>query len=364
MRIREATAGDGPALIDFFRATPLDAGVEFVLDRSPDFYALLRLRGTARTFLAVAGERLAGSVTALWHDARDGSGEVRVGEIVDLRVAEWAHGSRAVALLLGATRDAFAEAGAQWAVCVIGERNRAAVPLTSGRIGLPALEPLARYASVHFVVCRAPSASARPPAGRLTVWEAGAGDGADVERLVGEMAARRRFAPLEPFRWPEPTGTHRAWIARDGTGSPIGGLILWDGSAVRRIRVMRYRGLDRVLQLGTRLAQACGLANALPPPGDALRVWASRWLGVREGRLDAARALVRAALRAAVAKHIHVVQVNLPEDDPLLHALPPYPRSTYWSTLYGCPLEGGARAQPATSSRAGHGPYHVDLALV
>ena len=119
-----------------------------------------------------------------------------------------------------------------------------------------------------------------------------------------------------------------------------------------------------LLAEGTRLAQACGLANALPPPGDALRVWASRWLGVREGRLDAARALVRAALHAAVAKHIHVVQVNLPEDDPLLHALPPYPRSTYWSTLYGCPLEGGARAQPATSSRAGHGPYHVDLALV
>src|SRR6185437_8041075 len=113
--VREATPEDGRALIDFLRMTPLSAGTEFVLDRSPDFSALLRLRGTSRTFLAVSHERLAGTVTALWHDARDGRGRVRVGEVVDLRVAEWARGSRAVARLLGAARDAFAEAGVDWA---------------------------------------------------------------------------------------------------------------------------------------------------------------------------------------------------------------------------------------------------------
>src|SRR6185437_4977109 len=72
--VREATPEDGRALIDFLRMTPLSAGTEFVLDRSPDFSALLRLRGTSRTFLAVSHERLAGTVTALWHDARDGRG--------------------------------------------------------------------------------------------------------------------------------------------------------------------------------------------------------------------------------------------------------------------------------------------------
>src|SRR6185437_14123398 len=49
------------------------------------------------------------------------------------------------------------------------------------------------------------------------------------------------------------------------------------------------------LRIASVLAARCGLATALPPEGGALRLWASRWLAVRDGRRDAARALIRAA---------------------------------------------------------------------
>jgi len=360
MFVREASAHDGRLLIDFLRATPLQAGTEFVLDRSPDFSALLRLRGSSRTFLAFARERLAGTVTALWHDAREGTGQVRVGEVVDLRVAEWAHGTPATARLLGAAREAFAAANVQWATCVIGDRNCAAMSLVRGAAGLPRLEPLSRYASVHYVVCRTLVPPPPRAGGRFTVRSASAIDAADLEALVEETSAHRRFAPLQPLRWPDTTGRHRAWIARDAGGAPAAALIVWDGFDLRRIRVVRYRGADRTLRIASVLASRCGLATALPPEGGALRLWASRWLPVRDGRRDAARALIRAALRDALAEHVHVVQMNLAADDPLLSALPRHPRSTYWSTLYGCELV----CRSAEVLTAERGPYYLELALV
>ena len=66
MIVREATAEDWPTVAEFFLSTPLESGTVFVLDRRPDFGALPGLRGVFRTFLAFEGERLAGTVTALW----------------------------------------------------------------------------------------------------------------------------------------------------------------------------------------------------------------------------------------------------------------------------------------------------------
>ena len=358
--VREATPEDGRALIDFLRMTPLSAGTEFVLDRSPDFSALLRLRGTSRTFLAVSHERLAGTVTALWHDARDGRGRVRVGEVVDLRVAEWARGSRAVARLLGAARDAFAEAGVDWATCVIGDRNHAAASLVRGAAGFPRLEPLARFASVHFVVCRTLASPFSRRADRVMVRPARAADTVDLAALAEETSAPRRFAPLQPLRWPESSAGHRAWIARDIEELPVGALVVWDGFDVRRICIKHYHGGDRVLRIASVVGARYGLATALPAEGGALRIWASRWLGVRDGRMHVARALVKAALRDALLARVNVVQVNLAADDALGRALPCHPHSTYWSTLHGCEL---VHRQPSPPILA-HGPYHLELALV
>ena len=353
IRVREAGPGDGRALVDFLLRTPLRAGTEFVLDRSPDFTALLRLRGESRTFLAYAGSALAGTATALWHDVPNGRGSVRVGEVVDLRVAEWARGGPAAARVLRAVHDAFGAAGVDWAVSLIGDRNAAAAPLVHGKAGLPALRRLARYASVHFIACRLPAP--RWPSG-IAIREAARGDAAAVRDLMEETFAERR-ASRPPLPWPDPAGMHRAWVALDTSGRPWGVLILWDGVGVRRIRVTRYRGVDHLFRAGVALAAGLGLAAPLPAPGDVLRLWASRWFGVRGDRRDVARALVQAALRCAAREGLHVVQINLREGDPLLGALPLAPRSCYWSTLYGCQLGG-------SDDRAPEATYHADVALV
>jgi ribosomal protein S18 acetylase RimI-like enzyme len=357
VRIVEAVASDSPNLAEFFLDNPLSGGSDFVLDRSPDFQALLRLRGHARTFCAREGGRLVGIVTALWDDRRGSDGTVlRVGEVVDLRVASSARGGRAARELLAAVLRAFAEAGVEWLTAVVADENRAAVGLVEGKAGLPRLVPLTRYVSVHFIALHMPLRPAR----QVAVREAGDADSAIVTDAVCRCLRPFRLAPTTHFVWPDHTGRHRAWIAAGDDGEPNGVLLVWDGFDVRRVRVVRYSGSDRLLRSLTLALAQLGLVAPLPPPGGAVRMWASRALWNRDGSAGVTRALVSASLRAAADAGVHVVQVNLRQTDPLLGQLPRYPRSTFYSTLFGAPREGTAATPEVSAASA----FYADLAMV
>lgn len=356
MIVREATAVDWPKVADFFLTIPLEAGTAFVLDRRPDFGALPGLRGEFRTFLVFQGKRLAGTVTALWHTGRDGAHSIKVGELIDFRVASWARGGRASIHLLRAANAVFAAQRVDWIVCLIGKQNQAAIPLVTRRAGLPLLAPLEEFASVHFMAWRVPRAL---ESSSITVRAAEASDATLVIELCGSALDSERFAPVEPIRWPDPTGRHRAWIAVDLEGTPCGVLLLWDGELARRLRVVRYRAADLPLRIVASVAAHCGLGAPLPAPGGALGLWASRVVVIRRGGGDTLRALLGAALRAAAATGRNIVQLNLRRTDPLLQELPPYPRSTYWSTLYGAPCRVSPVPLKPFTER-----HHADLARV
>ena len=356
MIVREATEADWSAVSEFFLATPLESGTVFVLDRRPDFRALPSLRGLFRTFLAFEGERLAGTVTALCRQAAANDEVVVVGEVIDLRVAEWARGGRAAFLLLQAAHDAFTAKGVDWILCLIGDQNRAVLPLVTHRAGFPALVPLAAFVSVHFVAWRVPFL---PEPGGLTVRAAHAGDAAEVMALTAETVGREFLAPAEPLRWPDMAGLHRAWIARAADGTPCGMLLIWDGDPVRRIRILRYRRADLPLRISTWAGAWLGLTARMPSPGGVLGVWASRVVTITHGGAVTLRALLRAALRDAAVAGKSVVQLNLHGRDALLRGLPKYPRSTYHSTLYGCRCRGDAMLPGYPPER-----YHADLSHV
>lgn len=356
MIVAEASMADGAALVELFRRTPLDAGTAFVLDRSPDFWALLALRGHYRTFVARDGDGVVGTATALWHDALDGARRVRVGEVVDLRVAPRVRGTRVTAGLLAAVRQAFHDARVSWALCLIGDRNASARMLVTGRAGFPCLAPLTRWASVHYVAWRVPE---RLPPG-VSVRPADPSDGAALRALVAPTAASRRFVPEPTIEWPDRAGRGRAWLATEGA-TPIAALVAWSGEGVRALRVVRHRWQDTPLRTLVAAGAAAGLAPPLPAPGGVLRMWATRWLTGPRERRDVARALIRHALRSAATEGVHVLQVNVPEHDPIRRALPALPRSTYWSTLYGCCLRSPEIASPPPMTTACH---HADVALV
>lgn len=354
MIVREATVADWPQVAELFAATPVQSGTSFVLDRRPDFGALPRLRGQFRTFVVPHGQRLAGTVTALWRPGMDGNGQVTVGEVIDLRVAPWARGRRVAFHLLRAVQEAFVAERIDWILSLIGKHNRPVKAVVARKTSLPALVPLEDFASVHFMAMRMP----RRRSG-LTVRAAGPSDAALLAELCAAQQATERFAPPGAIPWPDPTGRHRAWLAFGPDGAPHGALVAWDGEALRRLRILRYRTADLPLRAVMGAAAMLGRSAALPAPGEVLRLWATRLVAVRSGGARTLRALVDAALGSAVAAGCHVLQVNLHGRDPLLRQLPPYPRSTYWSTLYGGPLDERPAAPLSPTER-----FHADIARV
>jgi len=354
--LREATEADWPEIANFFLTTPVQAGTSFVLDRRPDFGALPALRGRFRTFLVFQQSRLAGTATALWHHARDGERSVCVGEVTDLRVASWARGGRAVFHLLHAIYDVFVGERVDWILALIGKQNHATIPVVNGRTGLPPLVPLEDFASVHFMAARVPRLFA---AGGVVVRSAKASDAPLLAQLFAAEYASQCFAPPDLIAWPDPADRHRAWLAFEPDGTLCGALVTWDGAAIRRIRILRYRTADLPLRAGMRIASLFGLANPLPVPGGVFGMWATRLVTVLRGEGRTLRALLDAALGCAAAAGQSGLQLNLRACDPLFTQLPPYPRSTYWSALYGCHCDGTPMPARYFSER-----YHADIALV
>jgi hypothetical protein len=353
--LREASAADWPEIAEFFLATPLQSGTSFVLDRRPDFGALPALRGEFRTFMVFQRQRLVGTATALWHVARDGLETTTLGEVIDLRVAPCARGGRAISHLLHAVYAVFVAERVDWIVCLIGKNNRAAISTVEGRVGLPRLEFLEDFASVHFIAGRIPRLFA---ASGVTVRAAEASDASLLTELCAESCATQRFAPSESLEWPHPTGRYRAWLAFQPDGTPCGALVLWDGEPVRRLRIVRYSAADLPLRIAVGMAARLGMANPLPAPNEVFALWASSVVAVRHDDGRTLHALLDAALAAAVAAGQNVLQINLSAQDPLLRRLPPYPRSTYWSSLYGYQCDPGLISQHPSKR------HHADLARV
>jgi hypothetical protein len=354
--LREASVDDWPRLAEFLLTTPVDSGTSFVLDRRPHFPALPELRGNFRSFFVLEGQRIAGTVTALWRQGWDGARWVTVGEVLDLRVAGWARGGRAAFQLLRAAHQVFAAEGVAWVVCLIGRHNAATLGLVGGRSRFPTLKPLEEFASVHFIAGHAPRMFTTKG---VRIRAAAPSDAELLVQLIGTQLAAERFAPPNAIAWPDPAGTHRAWLAFEPDGVPCGALVTWDGEAYRRLRILRYRAADFPLRVAIRLAARFGMTNPLPAPGGVLGLWATRAVAVRRGGAHTLRALLNVALTDAAAAGRSVLQLNLPGRDPLLRHLPPYPRSTYWTTLFGGPFD--RRPMPHEPFQ---GHYHADLARV
>lgn len=356
MRVREATDADGPALAELLLATPIEAGTAFALDRRPNFFALPRMRGTPRTFVAEEGARLSGMVTVIQREVEHLGALEQLGEIVDVRVAPTARGSRVLFHMLAMARTSLRPVDLAWLVCLIGDANVQARGLVKGQAGLPALQALTGYLSVHYI---AQSLSRWLPARRVNVLEARADDGAHVAHIIERSRLGQRLLPSHGGGTIDQPG-HRTWLARDtNSGHVLGGMVVWDGTGVREYRVARYSTADAILRAATLVAAATGVGVALPAEGGRLPMWAVRALAVEEGCTHVVKPLVRAVLGTAVKEGVHVLQVNLPRDHPLVPALPLAPRATFHSTLYGRALKESAFPYPT-----GGATYHADLALL
>ena len=145
---------------------PLGPGRRFRISHGGDALGFFRAIGPAARFVDRRGGELAGTIAAARRAVvgPDGS-ETASAYFGDLKVAPGARGGGTLARLLKSARD-WASTGASAGYCVVMEGTSAVPDRYTGRLGLPALRPLAEIAL--FRLESAPPQAAGSPAPRAT----------------------------------------------------------------------------------------------------------------------------------------------------------------------------------------------------
>ena len=288
--VRAATPADNAQLCALFKSTPMESDLVLSVERDPDYFALYRLQGPDHEVtVAEVGGEIAGTATSVARDGFLDGRRTRVGYAGDLRLSSKLRGG----FFLGRTfADGFREHceryGCEVMYTAIFASNELAIRALVRRSkrfpDKPVYRPWLDYdiLNVMFTWRRKPRPSA------FDVRPATDADLGAVAELLARDHAQRPFgycfdeALLREriATWPD-FGVENFYLAFAGE-TLVGVAAPWDAHAVKRFRVLAYRGGMRWARRGFNLAARLGRFTPLPPPGDLLRYCYLTHVSVRD----------------------------------------------------------------------------------
>jgi predicted N-acetyltransferase YhbS len=343
IEIRPASEADNEELLALTRITPMAGTISLRIDRDPDFFALLRLRGTSKVFVATHGRQVIGCLSVALRTAYLSGVPETIAYIGDMKVHPSFSGSLVAVRLVRALEADMRRAGIDLGFCVAANGNHRVMPLFAGRVGTPRWVPLGRFL-VHGLL---PS----PFQGRskgYTIDSAQAADLPAIIALLDRFHRSRQFAPQlqedeiaqtlsagreQPFP--------RTLVARRGQ-SVVATLTLCDTGAVKRNVLLNA---PASLKVGLALL---GVATrpfpSFPAPrmGQVLRLLSVRYAACEDGHHAALEALLGVARTQAFRHRFTFLMLGLHERDPLRSLVRGIPRFTFSSQAFATSL-GDAR---------------------
>ena len=328
--LRRATREDNAAVLELFGAVPMEGELVLATQRTPDFFRLYEMqRGEAELWVHEVEGGLDGMGAFLVRDGWLEGRPCRVGYLGDLRTRFSGRRHRAVSRFYGPLLEEVSERlGVEAFLTAVMATNAAAlqalVKRKARRTAQPHYALLRRFAavSVHFTRRRAP----RP--GRYQVRRATA---EDVPAMAALLDADHRGRPFgyrydegelqhRLERWPG-LGVEGSYLAFDGGGRLVGCTSVWDPDAVKRYRVMGYRGSMRWVKWGYDALATVLRAPRLPAPGQDFRYFYLCNTSITGEDPEILRALVEQVYADHHGRGYHFFSLYLDEEDPLAPAL-------------------------------------------
>ena len=146
VNIRHATAADSDALINLSALTPMKGRISLRIDRNPDFFQLLRERGTYIAFVAETEKKeIVGSFTAACQTFFIEQTEVPVYYLGDLKVHPQYTGSSLAYRIVQKMYAELKAGGADLLYCNTVKGNDSVMPFFGGRAGIPEFKNICRF---------------------------------------------------------------------------------------------------------------------------------------------------------------------------------------------------------------------------
>ncbi len=194
VEIREANEADNEALLALTRATPMAGTISLRIDRDPDFFALLRLRGEGKVFVAARGREVVGCISAAMRTVYVAGVPETIAYVGDMKVHPTIFRKPGRAAPDPGTRER-PQSRRDRRLLQCGRRKaiERAMPLFEGRLGIPRWIPLGRFLVDELLPA--------PFRGRSKHYRIEAAEPADlpaIAALLDRFHRSRQFAPRLP----------------------------------------------------------------------------------------------------------------------------------------------------------------------
>ena len=298
--------------------------------RDPDFFALYEMqRGVAECWVYESGGRPSGLGTILVREGWNEGRPARVGYLGDLRSGFRTSRERGLLRVYGdLLDDAVRRHGCELFVTAVLASNTAAIHALVRRRAARAAQPryhlMRRFSMASIQFTRA----VRPRGDRYRVRVATA---ADVPAIVALLDRDHRARPFG-YRYDQGEFEHRlecwpgmslgrTYVAWDASGQLVGVTSAWDPAAVKRYRVVAYRGSMRWMKLA--FNATCGVLGypRLPEPGHDFRCLYLCNTSIQGERPDVLRALLDRIYGDFRHSGYHFFSLCVYENDSLAPAL-------------------------------------------
>jgi GNAT superfamily N-acetyltransferase len=358
--IREAVEGDNETLLALTRSTPMAGSISLRIDRDPDFFALLRLRGEGKVYVAVRGREVVGCISAALRIAYVSGVPETVAYVGDMKVHPRFSGTRIALRLIQMLEAHLRSVGIDLCFSVVADGNQRVMPLFEGRLGIPRWASLGRFLVDELL----PS----PFLGRSRqhcIESAEAADLPAITMLLDRFHRSRQFAPqlskddlARTLSGQREKPFSKMLVARN-RGSIVATLSLHDTREVKRnVLIDASASLRGALAL-LRIAAAPLPGFRVPRIGEPLRVLYARFVACEEGHGQALQALVAMARAEAFRRRFTFLVIGLHERDPLRSLVRGIPRFTFSSLALATSLTRPERLEPLAT-----GIPFEDFALV
>ena len=310
--VREADDADNEALLTLTRATPMAGTISLRIDRDPDFFALLRLRGAGKVFVAARGQEVVGCISAALRTVYVGGVPETIAYVGDMKVHPKLSGSRVALRLIQALESSLRGAGIDVCFSVVAEGNARAMPLFEGRLGIPRWIPLGRFLVDQFLPTPFRSRSAH--------YRIEAAEPADLPALVAlldRFHRSRQFAPQLPENEiADALTAGGTFVAR--TGNRIAAtLTLADMGPIKRNVLLNAPAAIKGSLAILRIATAPLPGFIVPKIGDALRLLSVRYAACDDAHHAALAGLFHVARAETFRRRFTCLAIGLHERDPL-----------------------------------------------
>lgn len=330
IEIRLAGPEDNAGLLELTRRCPMEGKVRLLIDRQPDFFALVRLRGESEVLVALDKGRHVGVIGVTYRDLYLNGKPLRGAYLNDFKVDPNYRNTTVALRLMAGIQQRVALTRAAFAYLVTPAGNRPLIRTLSGRAGIPAFRHLGDF-SVYEIQPR--PCKEDPRALRLDPEHAATA----IAAFDAQQARYQLGQVLQPEAFRAYLG-HEAVTTYGITGAKgVEALVTTIDTAYCKQNVItKMPPLTAAGVAVQRLLSRFLPLAPLPKVGEPLRMlYVSQWmLPEGAGRAPAMRRLLRALSAQCYAEKMTFLSIGVHASDPLHETVRKFPAFEFESSLY------------------------------